>query len=522
MIRLGLPLCLAGAAAAGVVTTGFYGYSWLSGAGGAPIIWKAHHTTMYASNDSLGPTSPAGQQFRAAVAAWGANPKSDFRFFVHDGDHDAVVGDLDGFNDCYFAFLGHNVMGIAYMYSDATDTVMWDCDIAFSNYHTFGFYYDFQTVAVHELGHALGLMHSSDFNAAMWAHQYMWVKKPEPRADDLAGQQFLYPKPVPGAGPWTPEPGQAPPPLPVRTGTMSALAVSAEEVLVGDSLTFTATVTNASGGDLLLSTAQTTPSSTGSMDGVLLGAGEVRGFALERTVTDLPGLYPIRLLLGGVDSTMAYVAQQSLPGTTVRVRRPTIPLALQDDVFASLGPRGAERVELFLARGQEVMLELATSADRAGGCSMRLLDPAGEPVRSWKSGRPAKARASGVHSLVIENTGDAKRTYTLATECRGRPPAVRGMGALDGAGPAEATFLAWARTTATIALKGSRKLAPRIVSLRSPSGATVEVPDGAEVAIDEFGEDGVWTAVVEGAAGVSGKFRIQARPTWLEGMDVTR
>ena len=253
-----------------------------------------------------------------------------------------------------------------------------------------------------------------------------------------------------------------------------------------------------------------------------MGGGESRGFALERTVTDLPGLYPIRLLLGGVDPTMVYVAQQTSPGKTVRVRRPTIPLSLQDDVFASLGPGGDERVELFLAKGQQVMLELAFSPQWTGGRAMQFLDPAGEPVTRWTPGKPVKVRASGAHALVIENTGDAKRTYSLAIECPGRVPAVRAKGVLEGTGPVEVQFAAWARTTVVLAAKGPKALAPRIVGLRSPSGAELVVTEGAEVLVDAFGEDGLWTAIVDGAPGVAGKFRVTGRPTWLEGMEVSR
>jgi hypothetical protein len=303
---------------------------------------------------------------------------------------------------------------------------------------------------------------------------------------------------------------------------MSGLSVSAEEVLVGDPLTFTATVFNNNSGTLLLSAAETTPIAMGPWTEALLAAGETRGFATTRTVADLPGLYPIRLRLGGIDPSMVYVAQQTVPSTTVRVRRPGIALDLQDDLVASLGPLGDDRIGMFLAKGQSVLVELITSPAWTGARTAVLHDPAGVPLAKWKPARRYRARATGVHSLLVTNTGPDKGTYRLYTESPGRPPRVRARGLLDGELPAEVPFAAWARSTAVLGVKGPKALMPRIVALRTPSGATLDVPDGAEVAIDEFDEDGIWTAVVEGAPGVSGRFRISARPDWLEGMEVTK
>ena len=54
---------------------------------------------------------------------------------------------------------------------------------------------DLQTVALHELGHTLGLAHSNDTQAIMYA--YYSGRRRELRSDDIAGIQSIY-----GSAPW--------------------------------------------------------------------------------------------------------------------------------------------------------------------------------------------------------------------------------------------------------------------------------------------------------------------------------
>jgi hypothetical protein len=519
LLRRAATLVAAVVATAGAV----FAFDYFKRPGGYPYIWPTHWTTMYASNSTLGPSSSLGIDFRSAANQWNNRPASDFRYFVNDGFHDAVVGDLDGFNDVYFSTsIGYSTLGITYTYYTSDNISLYDCDVAFNGYmyNWYPGYYDFASVAVHELGHVMDLAHVQDPTAVMYptigAGQIYRV----PNADDLAGEAFLYPKPVSGGGGGGG--GGGPPPLPVRAGMMVGLTVSSEDVRSGDPITFSATVTNNSGGQLLLSSAETTPVSLGTWTEVVLQAGESRPFTLDRIVLDLPGLYPKYLRLGGLDPTMVYLAQEKLDSEHVRVRRAPIAVAAQDTMSASLGPNGDDRVEIFLVKGAKILLDCVSNTGWEGARSLSLSGPEGTAVPRWVSGKALKAKQSGAYELVVTNVGEAKGSYHVYTTGLKSPPPVKAKGALDGAGPAEIPFVAMARTGGTLQVKGSKSLAAAITSLRSPTGRTVAVTPGASVEVDALDEDGTWTAIVGGAEGKAGKVSLLGKMAWIPGVQTTK
>ena len=140
----------------------------------------------------------------------------------------------------------------------------------------------------------------------------------------------------------------------------------------------------------------------------------------------------------------------------------------------------------------------------------------------WRNSKTYRPRATGIHTVEVANQGTAGGTYTVATEQAAAPPAIKGSARLDGSSTAEIPFLAFGRTTVLLEVKGPAALAPRITGLRSPTGLLRNVPDGATVAVDEFGEDGVWVAIVAGEPGVAGRVRLKGRPAWLDGEMKTR
>ncbi|HYR22096.1 MAG TPA: matrixin family metalloprotease [Chthoniobacterales bacterium] len=180
----------------------------------------------------------------------------------------AAVAQGDGVNSMAFAStffgssFGSNTLAITgYSYSGST---MREADILFNNAWTWDSYrgplrsaMDIQRVALHELGHVLGLGHSTLSTAIMYAY----VGNTDALTpDDIAGAQALYgapsgtPTPTPSATA-TPTPTATPTstpsvtPSPTPTATPSALAVSLSaaptSVRSGGTAVFTVTASTA-------------------------------------------------------------------------------------------------------------------------------------------------------------------------------------------------------------------------------------------------------------------------------------
>ena len=516
---------LAGAGTLALAAGSILGYAYFSRpSDGKPYIWTKHWTTMYASPATLPKSDFKGSALRKAATSWSVTPGTDFRFVVADTFHDATIGDLDGASDVYFADLGYYTLGICYVTDDSgrlvfdpqrAGTVLFDCDIAFHGYMQMWEtgYFDFHSVALHELGHAQGLAHTNEDAAVMTPFLSPYESARVLHTDDVEGQVFLYPPP-PGGGRGFPSDTL---PLPTRFGTMINLGASRIDAMTGDPITFQATVTNTTTANLLFSGVQTSPSTVGEWEHTQMEPGEVREFSLERTVSGMPGEYETRLQLGGSDQVAVYLAQQTLLGDRLRVRRAPIPLEAQDHFAASLGPAGTDDLALFLPKGAQLLIEGVGAPQWGLGVRTVLLDPSGIPVPSLGPVKPFRARVAGVHRLLVANPTRTPGIYHIFTEGKRTPPPIRAKGTLDGSTPAEIPFPALARTSCTFVVKGSKSLAPRLTALRSPSGVEIPVPEGASFALDEFGEAGIWTAIVEGAPGVAGKATLKGSPQWIPG-----
>ncbi|MCK6479341.1 MAG: matrixin family metalloprotease [Planctomycetaceae bacterium] len=521
------------AAALALLAGGLLAFNWFPRSGdGRPYLWTKGWTTLSINTYSFPSGSVGNQIVRAAAAPWNTNPQSSFRFIIQER-YTTTIGHLDGSNDFYLIplmpYYGLGTLGLTYSIDDtgtwivypSSGTELREADVAmdWSYNGYYWYYYDFQSTATHELGHALGLAHVADPTAVMSAYA-----SPLPSTarvlsqDDKDGEAYLYPG-TGGGGGGLPPPG--PSPKPKRSGSMSGLTVSATDVLVGDPISFDATISNPNDDVLLLSGIETRPATTGPWQETILPPGGSQALHLERTVVDLPGLYDRFLRLGGQDAVMVYEIQQVGEGAPVRVRRPVVPLPVQDNLAAALGPGGTEEVDLLLVKGAKVTLEINIPGDWAGQGRITLTSPTGRPVK-FVPGKAMKVKESGFHRLVVENGSGAKGNYRLFTAAEGKHPAAKAKAALPGTGPAEVPFLASARTGGTVSVKGSKKLGLAVTALRSPSGEFLPVTAGPSVAVEEFGEDGTWTAVVEGVEGAAGKFKLQATTAWTEGEPVTR
>jgi hypothetical protein len=176
-------------------------------------IWRSDWTNMYLSTTSF----PIGSQWdlrtQYKMAEWNAIRGSNFRFYVGrdtDGSHNSS----NGRNEVYFeykpsdSYLGvtrsrltcYWLFGTRYGYDEADIGIntryAWTLgDFTGSNT---GSPYNFELVMMHELGHALGLLHYDGrpdtmntyyFNGGPIGH-YNTV---EPHADDRWGLRLLYP-----------------------------------------------------------------------------------------------------------------------------------------------------------------------------------------------------------------------------------------------------------------------------------------------------------------------------------------
>ncbi len=189
---------------------------WFEPDSGIPISMKIN-----AAGEPLAPTN-GFEQVRAAFQAWSSVPESTFRY-QDGGFTDAVGGRYDGVNAVSFRDpLGQMdspvncsgtlaVGGFIYTTSEVrtiNGTTFWrivDGDLVFNDgWDGCGFFYEnfanFTEVATHELGHVLGLGHSSDPSATMYDRAHFDGRGASLGQDDINGLKAIYPNETPRIG----------------------------------------------------------------------------------------------------------------------------------------------------------------------------------------------------------------------------------------------------------------------------------------------------------------------------------
>jgi hypothetical protein len=157
------------------------------------LVTDGENTISFNNCDNYSPFSPpAGQSCSGILAAAGIVNYSVFQTKVVNGItfYKALEGNLsfNPYASCYFSN---------------------SCNV--------------REVATHELGHALGLGHSLDTSATMYAYAHFDGRCASLRADDMNAIRFIYP--VTGAPPTptpTPTPTPAPAPLTITTTSLPA------------------------------------------------------------------------------------------------------------------------------------------------------------------------------------------------------------------------------------------------------------------------------------------------------------
>jgi len=188
----------------GTQSAGAYAYDTC---GGVPVKWLRGWTNLSLNTVSLPPGSVWDTRFQNAMWHWNNVKGSSFDFFVLR-DTDGTISNDNGVTEIYFSSNIGTALAVTTFRSRCSDRSIIETDIGFNlnyswstdpfNYDSPDAPYSFEGVALHELGHALGLNHEDRWVATLNSfypdggpsgHAKEW----DPLADDRAGVRFLYP-----------------------------------------------------------------------------------------------------------------------------------------------------------------------------------------------------------------------------------------------------------------------------------------------------------------------------------------
>ncbi|MCH7838060.1 MAG: matrixin family metalloprotease, partial [Chloroflexi bacterium] len=228
------------------------------------LVWDTLPVTVY--YNAAG--APAGIDdqgaLQRAMASWNAVPTSLFEY-VYGGTTTRCPSMYDGCPGSQ-AFDGNNDVGWDDIAADGVLGVTWystsidEFDMVIDN-ADFTWYtgalpvdsgaFDLETVNLHELGHAVGLGHSSTYAAVMYPSVSSGVAKRTPDQDDADGISSLYPAPTPtptstptSTPSATPTPTPTPAPDTTPTATPTATTTSMPTNTPAATATPTSTPTN--------------------------------------------------------------------------------------------------------------------------------------------------------------------------------------------------------------------------------------------------------------------------------------
>ena len=187
-----------------------HAYAWRE-CGGNPLKWGNGWTNLSISTTSFPPSSAWDARFQNAMWHWNNVKGSRFNFYVlrdTDGTHD----DDNGVNEIYLDNSLSGPLAVTKTRYHCYWFFGWrygidETDIGFNNnnswslatlsYGSLGSPFSFEGVALHELGHSLGLDHEDHWMATMNSiypnsgpagHWKEW----DPLPDDRQGGRFLY------------------------------------------------------------------------------------------------------------------------------------------------------------------------------------------------------------------------------------------------------------------------------------------------------------------------------------------
>ncbi|KAF8031798.1 hypothetical protein BT93_D0878 [Corymbia citriodora subsp. variegata] len=156
--------------------------------------WPPSQTHLsYAFGPIIGEASPSdvSEACRRAFQSWSSVSPFTFEQVPLEDSPNIVIGFYQGDHGDGYPFDGpYNIL--AHAFPPTNGSLHFDADEHWSTSPS-SYQVDLESVAVHEIGHLLGLAHSADQNAVMFAILEEGSMKRDLRQDDINGIHALYP-----------------------------------------------------------------------------------------------------------------------------------------------------------------------------------------------------------------------------------------------------------------------------------------------------------------------------------------